>query len=38
MLPDYEILELFSGEIEEDHLPIIGKHKHGVTWGLFRKK
>lgn len=33
----YETLELISDTIQEDHLPIIGSHQHGVTWGLFRK-
>ncbi|OCX53778.1 hypothetical protein BEL04_05685 [Mucilaginibacter sp. PPCGB 2223] len=33
-----EILKVFTGEIEEEHLPVIGKHKHSITWCLFKKK
>jgi 2-polyprenyl-3-methyl-5-hydroxy-6-metoxy-1,4-benzoquinol methylase len=39
LVNDYiEILKVCTGEIEEDHLPVIGKHKHSITWCLFKKK
>jgi SAM-dependent methyltransferase len=37
-LSGFECINYFTGVIEEHHLPIVDKHKHSLTWGLFRKK
>ncbi len=33
-----EIVVREIGEIEEFHAPLVGLHRHGLTWALFRKK
>jgi SAM-dependent methyltransferase len=30
-------IELETGTIEEDHLPLIGRHHHSLTWAIFEK-
>jgi SAM-dependent methyltransferase len=33
----WKVIVLDFGEVVEEHPPIVGKHKHSLTWGLFVK-
>lgn len=37
LVSDWAVVELEMGIIEEDHLPLIGRHRHGLTWAIFEK-
>lgn len=34
---DLEVVKKEIGEITESHPPLVGEHKHSLTWALFRK-
>jgi SAM-dependent methyltransferase len=37
MMAGWREIALEFGYIEEDHLPVVGSHKHALTWALFEK-